>query len=55
MAATYENRYCWVIEVSNGRVCELREYMDTHAGFAMIFGDNPPGKDHIGQRYNPRR
>ncbi len=40
----YDNRYCWVMKVSNGKVRELREYMNGHAGFAMIFGDNPPGK-----------
>ena len=25
----YHNRYAWVIEVKDGRVCHLREYMDT--------------------------
>jgi ketosteroid isomerase-like protein len=38
----YANRYCWVIQVREGKVSELREYMDTQAGFAMIFGDAAP-------------
>jgi len=25
----YENRYCWVCELSGGKIHELREYMDT--------------------------
>lgn len=25
----YHNRYAWVIEISDGQVCHLREYMDT--------------------------
>jgi ketosteroid isomerase-like protein len=38
----YANRYCWVIETRDGKVAELREYMDTHGGFAQIFGDATP-------------
>ena len=25
----YDNRYAWVIEIKDGQVCHLREYMDT--------------------------
>ena len=25
----YHNRYAWVIEINDGKVCHLREYMDT--------------------------
>jgi ketosteroid isomerase-like protein len=25
----YHNRYAWVIEIQDGQVCHLREYMDT--------------------------
>ena len=25
----YHNRYAWVIEIADGKVCHLREYMDT--------------------------
>jgi uncharacterized protein len=25
----YHNRYAWVIEIKDGQVCHLREYMDT--------------------------
>jgi ketosteroid isomerase-like protein len=25
----YHNRYAWVIEIRDGMVCHLREYMDT--------------------------
>jgi ketosteroid isomerase-like protein len=40
----YANRYCWVFEVRDGKVAEMREYMDTHGGFAQIFGDGKPRK-----------
>jgi uncharacterized protein len=26
----YHNRYAWVIEIKDGKVFQLREYMDTH-------------------------
>ena len=26
----YENQYCWVIEVKDGLVWKIREYMDSH-------------------------
>jgi uncharacterized protein len=38
----YENRYCWVFVARDGKICEMREYMDTHGGFAGIFGDEAP-------------
>ncbi len=25
----YHNRYCWMIDVKDGQVCHLKEYMDT--------------------------
>ena len=25
----YENQYCWVIEIKDGLVCAIREYMDS--------------------------
>lgn len=25
----YNNRYCWVMKISGGKIVELREYMDT--------------------------
>jgi uncharacterized protein len=38
----YENRYCWVFVARDGKICEIREYMDTHTGFAAIFGNEQP-------------
>lgn len=26
---TYDNQYCWVIEIKEGLVCAIREYMDS--------------------------
>jgi ketosteroid isomerase-like protein len=40
----YANRYCWVFEARDGKIAEMREYMDTHGGFAQIFGDERPHK-----------
>jgi uncharacterized protein len=40
----YENRYCWVFEVRDGKVAEMREYMDTLGGQRSIFGDEAPRK-----------
>lgn len=39
----YDNRYCWVFEMEGPRVRQIREYMDTLAGFRMFFGqaDSP--------------
>ena len=25
----YQNKYCWVCQFRDGKICELREYMDT--------------------------
>ena len=33
----YENDYCWVFEVSNGKIDSMREYMDSHYT-AQLFG-----------------
>ena len=33
----YENDYCWVFEVSNGKIDKMREYMDSHYT-AKLFG-----------------
>ncbi|MDB5872652.1 MAG: ketosteroid isomerase [Ramlibacter sp.] len=35
----YDNDYCFVIEVRDGRIHRMREYMDTQRGFACIFGE----------------
>ena len=34
---TYENRYAWAIEVRDGKVYAIREYMDSHY-VAKLFG-----------------
>jgi ketosteroid isomerase-like protein len=39
----YVNDYCFVFRVENGRVAEIREYMDTRGGWAQAFGDGPAG------------
>ncbi len=26
--ATYDNRYCWILEIADGRIHRLKEYMD---------------------------
>jgi len=33
----YDNDYCWVFEVSNGKIDKMREYMDSHYT-AKLFG-----------------
>ncbi|MDP3759240.1 MAG: nuclear transport factor 2 family protein [Ramlibacter sp.] len=35
----YDNEYCFVIEVKDGRIRRMREYMDTQRGFRCIFGE----------------
>lgn len=40
---TYVNDYCFAYEVHEGRVREIREYMDTRGGWAQVFGDDEPG------------
>ena len=39
---SYDNRYCWVFEMEGPRVRRIREYMDTHGGYAMLFGAEAP-------------
>jgi ketosteroid isomerase-like protein len=34
---TYDNRYCWVFEMRGERLARIHEYMDTAAGYRMIF------------------
>jgi ketosteroid isomerase-like protein len=41
---SYDNRYCWVFEMQDGKVKVIREYMDTHGGHRMIFAGEPPRK-----------
>ena len=35
----YDNDYCFVIEVRDGRIHRMREYMDTQRGARLIFAD----------------
>lgn len=37
----YVNDYCFVYRVADGRVSEIREYMDTRGGWVQVFGDGP--------------
>jgi ketosteroid isomerase-like protein len=39
---TYVNDYCFAYEVVDGRVREIREYMDTRGGWAQVFGADDP-------------
>jgi ketosteroid isomerase-like protein len=32
----YENQYCWVIEVKDGLVWKIREYMDSHYVMSVL-------------------
>jgi uncharacterized protein len=34
----YENDYCFVLELENGLIRRVREYMDTAKGNRMVFG-----------------
>lgn len=36
----YRNDYCFVHTVEDGKVIEMREYMDTYNGHRMFFGDS---------------
>lgn len=38
----YVNDYCFAYEVTDDRVTEIREYMDTRGGWLQVFGDDPP-------------
>lgn len=33
---TYNNQYCWVIEVKDGLVWKIREYMDSHYVMSVV-------------------
>jgi ketosteroid isomerase-like protein len=33
---TYDNQYCWVIEVKDGLVWKIREYMDSHYVMSVL-------------------
>jgi ketosteroid isomerase-like protein len=36
----YQNRYCWVLEVRDGKIADIREYCDTLHGFDTLFAKN---------------
>ena len=38
----YENAYVFIFEMDGERVHRIREYMDTHNGYSMVFGDELP-------------
>lgn len=40
----YHNRYCWVCRFSDGKLCELREYMDTEL-VTKTFGTDGTGPE----------
>ena len=35
----YNNDYCFVFVVADGRIRQVREYMDTRKGWQMVFGE----------------
>jgi len=35
----YENDYCFIFVVVDGRIKQVREYMDTRRGWQMVFGN----------------
>ncbi len=37
----YDNAYCFVFELKDGRISQVREYMDTLKGWQMVFGNAP--------------
>lgn len=41
---TYDNVYVFIFEMEGVRVRRIREYMDTHGGYQMVFGENAPSK-----------
>ncbi|ROZ78920.1 nuclear transport factor 2 family protein [Ramlibacter sp. WS9] len=41
----YDNDYCFVIEVKDGRIYRMREYMDTQRGARQILAD--PGEARV--------
>ena len=40
----YDLSYCFVFAVVDGRIVQVREYMDTRAGWTQMFGDEPGRK-----------
>ena len=40
----YDNRYCFLFDVEDGRIRRVAEHMDTLAGQKMIFGEERPRK-----------
>jgi ketosteroid isomerase-like protein len=40
----YDNRYCFVFVVEDGRIRQVREYMDTLGGRDMVFGVGEPAR-----------
>lgn len=41
---TTDNVYVYIFEMEGAQARRIREYVDTHAGYKMVFGDDPPGK-----------
>jgi len=37
----YDNAYCFVFELKDGLISQVREYMDTMKGWQMVFGQAP--------------
>ena len=40
----YDNRYCFLFDVEDGRIRRVTEHMDTLAGHKQIFGEEHPRK-----------
>jgi uncharacterized protein len=38
----YVNDYCFAYEVRDGKILNIREYMDTRGGWAQVFGKDEP-------------
>jgi uncharacterized protein len=38
---SYENAYCFIFVLKDGRIDRVREYMDTMKGWRMVFGPSP--------------
>lgn len=41
---SYDLPYCFIFVVRDGRIAQVREYMDTASGWRQIFGDQPGRK-----------
>ncbi|MGF6351697.1 nuclear transport factor 2 family protein [Variovorax sp. W2I14] len=37
----YDNDYCFILELRDGRIARMREYMDTQKGRRIVIGDLP--------------